>query len=593
MANVAKPDVRLAVMFHAVLFALLACSAGWAQARAEQISGQAPGASASQNLAADAALITPLLATPMPAEAAPTIPQPIRPSSLLDAPTAQAEQADGNGGGAGALIAALVLLAAALAVAYARSRQSAQLAAEQAKRLKIEDQLRKTHTALQTQKQVAELEKARLESSVSEIQRTMAARIQAANDLAAARERADADTKAEHAAAQEVILAERTRAEVRHAAELARADAQVLAEQARVAAEQARMTEEHARVAAELQNAEKRVNEAREQAAAAIAAEQSKTELRLEAERTRAEDRVKEEQARVAVGLQNAEKRANEAREQASQVIAAEEARTEALIKAERMRADERVKAEQAKAQQSILEERARLDERLRDEQAKLLVAATQSQEQADTVVHAVATAMPEQRRRVADPREADPKVQAWRRLLDSLHCAEQDVAPFLALVSGTGGSDDGTRPARTVLTEWHSQILAIRTRVEELFARANLDVDLPIMDHPSDLNESMKRLMNHAALFTSLLSVQQKQTSPIMHWSRHLPEAVLQLYWKSQTQAYITNIQRLPMPMVPDAIAPPPPPPAVVQIVRVTDEAETNFAKRVLRNETEKPVAQ
>ena len=168
----------------------------------------------------------------------------------------------------------------------------------------------------------------------------------------------------------------------------------------------------------------------------------------------------------------------------------------------------------------------------------------------------------------VVDPRKTDPKYVAARRLLDALHAAERDVEPFLEMIKNANLPDDHDKhdAALRVIGSWHQCVQRTRNSLQEAFVRAQLHDELPSTPAPENLSDALARLYQHAAFFTSLLTVQQKPKSPILAWSKQLPGAVLQLYWHAQTHLVAKDIQAHPLPQLPEGTpvgrAPAAPPP-------------------------------
>lgn len=154
-----------------------------------------------------------------------------------------------------------------------------------------------------------------------------------------------------------------------------------------------------------------------------------------------------------------------------------------------------------------------------------------------------------------ADRRKSDPKYIAARRLLDALHKAERDVEPFLDMINRAQAPDaqDKHASANRVIISWHQCIQRTRNSLQEAFARHQLLDELPSTSAPDNLSDALTRLYQHAAFFTSLLTVQQKPKSPILTLSKQLPGAVLQLYWHAQTHVLAKDMQANPMPMLPE----------------------------------------
>lgn len=232
----------------------------------------------------------------------------------------------------------------------------------------------------------------------------------------------------------------------------------------------------------------------------------------------------------------------------------ADDLRTQELVRAEVQRAREQEVA--ATQERTAEEERARTA-------AAADMAAAQSAEQRERQVQAdLSTAREHAEKKV------DPRIEAAHRLFDLLHHAERDVEPFLRLLDATVPNDPSSAEARNVVASWHDSMLATRNRLSEALARHNAPVDLRPVEPATDLQSAVSRLIDHAARMNALMIAQQQQSSAILHWSRLLPGALVQLFWRAQTAKYSSTMTQLPK--VPDAPAPgvvagpiPPPPPA------------------------------
>lgn len=216
----------------------------------------------------------------------------------------------------------------------------------------------------------------------------------------------------------------------------------------------------------------------------------------------------------------------------------ADDLRTQELVRAEvkRVRDQEVVEAQERAAE----EERARAVA----EAAAQAAVQDERQLQAD-----LATVREHAEKRV------DPRIEAAHRLFDLLHRAERDVEPFLRLLDAAVPNDDSSTEARHIVASWHESMLGTRNRLSEALARHNAPVDLHPVDPAADLQSAMSRLIDHAARMNALMVAQQQQNSAILHWSRLLPGALVQLFWRAQTAKYSTTMTQLPK--VPDAPAP------------------------------------
>jgi len=151
--------------------------------------------------------------------------------------------------------------------------------------------------------------------------------------------------------------------------------------------------------------------------------------------------------------------------------------------------------------------------------------------------------------------KKVDPRIEAAHRLFDLLHRAERDVEPFLRLLDAAVPNDASSSEARSVVASWHESMLGTRNRLSEVLARHNAPVDLHPVEPAADLQSAMSRLIDHAARMNALMIAQQQQNSAILHWSRLLPGALVQLFWRAQTAKYSSTMTQLPK--VPDAPAP------------------------------------
>jgi len=223
-------------------------------------------------------------------------------------------------------------------------------------------------------------------------------------------------------------------------------------------------------------------------------------------------------------------------------------------------------------AQDERVASEAHAQEILRDRDAALAQAAEQQRlrmadelaEQAEAAeVAAAAAAQEQERQQAADlaavrehaQKSVDPRVAAAHQLHDLLHRAERDVEPFLRLLDDAVPVDAASNEARQVVAAWHESMLGTRNRLSEALARHNVPVDLQVVEPAADLQSAVSRLIDHAARMSALMVTQQQPNSAILHWSRLLPGALVQLFWRAQTAKYSSTMPQLPK--VPDAPAP------------------------------------
>lgn len=244
--------------------------------------------------------------------------------------------------------------------------------------------------------------------------------------------------------------------------------------------------------------------------------------------------------------LRRRDRRASQAERDAELVRAAEQERAAAVAR------DEAERLEQQRAVQAAAE--AAAEEAAEQERARAAAAAASMQAQS----------------------KLDPRIEAAHRLFDLLHRAERDVEPFLRLLDEAAPHDATTSASRQVVASWHESMLGTRNRLSEALARHNAPVDMPVVEPAPDLPAAMSRLIDHAARMSALMVAQQQENSTILHWSRQLPGALIQLFWRAQTARYTSTLPQLPK--VPDTPAPgsttPAAPAAVVRTARVRDKA-------------------
>ncbi len=203
--------------------------------------------------------------------------------------------------------------------------------------------------------------------------------------------------------------------------------------------------------------------------------------------------------------------------------------------------------AEQERAAAAARDEAERLEQQ-RAMQAAAEAAAEEAAEQERARAAAAAASMQAQSR-------LDPRIEAAHRLFDLLHRAERDVEPFLRMLDEAAPHDAATSGSRQVIASWHESMLSTRNRLSEALARHNAPVDMPVVDPAPDLPAAMSRLIDHAARMSALMVAQQQENSTILHWSRQLPGALIQLFWRAQTARYTSTLPQLPK--VPDTPAP------------------------------------
>jgi len=229
----------------------------------------------------------------------------------------------------------------------------------------------------------------------------------------------------------------------------------------------------------------------------------------------------------------------------------------------------ELARAEQQERIEAAAREEAQRLEQQRVAQAAVEAAAEEAVEQeriraADAAAHAQAQS------------KADPRIEAAHRLFDLLHRAERDVEPFLQLLDEAAPHNATTNASREVVASWHESMLSTRNRLSEALARHNAPVNMPVAEPALDLPSAMSRLIDHAARMSALMVAQQQENSAILHWSRQLPGALIQLFWRAQTARYTSSLPQLPK--VPDSPAPsavaPAAPAAAARPARVQDKA-------------------
>lgn len=222
----------------------------------------------------------------------------------------------------------------------------------------------------------------------------------------------------------------------------------------------------------------------------------------------------------------------------------ADDRRTQELVRTEmqRVREEERLGAQ----------ERAAEDERARAlaAAAAAALAATQAAEQRQHQGQADLSTVHERAQK-----KVDPRIVAAHNLFDLLHRAERDVEPFLRLLDAAVPNDVSSADARSIVTSWHESILSTRNRLSEALTRHQAPVDLQPVEPAADLQAALSRLIDHAARMNALMVSQQQQDSAILHWSRQLPGALVQLFWRAQTAKYSSTMTQLPK--VPDTPAP------------------------------------
>lgn len=218
----------------------------------------------------------------------------------------------------------------------------------------------------------------------------------------------------------------------------------------------------------------------------------------------------------------------------------------QAKREAEQARADELARVETAAREEARIEQERRA--------AQAAAAAAEEEARAAEQERAEATAAAAVAHEQAQ-RKADPRVKAARALFDLLHRAERDVEPFLRLLDEVAPVDATTNASRQVVTSWHEAILNSRNHLSEALARYQVSVDMHVVEPAADLQSAMSRLIDHAARMSALMVAQSQENSAILHWSRQLPGALVQLFWRAQTARYTSTLPQLPK--VPDAPAP------------------------------------
>lgn len=222
---------------------------------------------------------------------------------------------------------------------------------------------------------------------------------------------------------------------------------------------------------------------------------------------------------------------------------------------AQAKREAEQARVDELERAAATAREKAQMEEALRAAQAAAAAAAAEEaalaaeQERTDATAAAAALA------REQAQKKPDPRVEAARALFDTLHRAERDVEPFLRLLDEVTPADATTNASRQVVASWHESILNSRNRLSEALARYQVSFDMHVVEPAADLQGAMSRLIDHAARMSALMVTQSQENSAILHWSRQLPGALVQLFWRAQTARYSSTLPQLPR--VPDAPAP------------------------------------
>ncbi|MGX9221750.1 hypothetical protein ACWV27_25635 (plasmid) [Massilia varians] len=147
------------------------------------------------------------------------------------------------------------------------------------------------------------------------------------------------------------------------------------------------------------------------------------------------------------------------------------------------------------------------------------------------------------------------PHIDEAHRLFDMLHQAERDVEPFLRLLDEAAPRDSTTLASRAIVAAWHDAMLSTRNRLSEALAQHNAAVEMRVVEPAKDLQNALSRLIDHAARMSALMVNQKQEESAILHYSRQLPGALVQLFWRAQTSCYTSSLPQLPR--VPDAPVP------------------------------------
>ncbi|WP_027866367.1 hypothetical protein [Massilia alkalitolerans] len=147
------------------------------------------------------------------------------------------------------------------------------------------------------------------------------------------------------------------------------------------------------------------------------------------------------------------------------------------------------------------------------------------------------------------------PHIDEAHRLFDMLHQAERDVEPFLRLLDEAAPRDSTTLASRAIVAAWHNAMLSTRNRLSEVLVQHNAAVEMRVVEPAKDLQNALSRLIDHAARMSALMVNQKQEESAILHYSRQLPGALVQLFWRAQTSCYTSSLPQLPL--VPDAPVP------------------------------------
>lgn len=140
-----------------------------------------------------------------------------------------------------------------------------------------------------------------------------------------------------------------------------------------------------------------------------------------------------------------------------------------------------------------------------------------------------------------------DPIYASGKRLLDALYQAEADVDAFIRYIGNTTEQDSATKPMH-IIESWRETILDGSKGLLELFESKGWTIEISAVVQAHSIGQAAERIMNHAAFFTSILYLQEKQDSGIFHWSRLIPNAVATVHWVNQTTLYMTRFKEKPI---------------------------------------------
>jgi len=133
-----------------------------------------------------------------------------------------------------------------------------------------------------------------------------------------------------------------------------------------------------------------------------------------------------------------------------------------------------------------------------------------------------------------------DPLVVSAREIVDALHQAESDAETLVAMILSSGIT--GTHV--DIVKFWRQAVKAGKQSAMAELEHRGVAVQLKALATTDDITMLVGRLLEHAALYSSILLTQQKQDSAIFHWSRQLPSALINLHWSFKTRKYMGELK-------------------------------------------------